>query len=175
MSCFDSALSQTRFTDTLFIEMQRGVSIKATPLTIVMQDTREKSFLLNLCDTPGASVLSKVLLNEHFCAGHINFTDELTAAYRVCDGILLVVDAHEGVMMMTERVIKHALQQKLAITLCINKIDRLIFELKLPPIDAYYKLRHLIDEINALIQCVALCLSLPLKRKPPLQDVQRGH
>ena len=54
-------------------------------------------------------------------------------------------------MLNTERLIIHALQEKLAITLCINKIDRLIIELKLPPTDAYYKLRHIIDEVNALI------------------------
>jgi U5 small nuclear ribonucleoprotein component len=55
-------------------------------------------------------------------------------------------------MLNTERLIKHALQEKLAITLCINKVDRLIIELKLPPTDAYYKLRHIIDEVNALIR-----------------------
>jgi U5 small nuclear ribonucleoprotein component len=118
--------------------MQRGCSVKCTPVSIVMQDTRNKSFLLNVLDTPG----------------HTNFTDEMSSAYRVCDGVVVVVDAHEGVMMNTECVIKHALQERLSIVLCINKIDRLILELKLPPADAYYKLRHLIDEINSLIQLV---------------------
>ena len=50
---------------------------------------------------------------------------------------------------------KHAVQEKLAITLCINKIDRLILELKLPPQDAYYKLRHIVDEINGLLSLYA--------------------
>lgn len=45
--------SDTRYTDTLFIEQQRGCSIKATPITIVMQDSRQKSYLLNIIDTPG--------------------------------------------------------------------------------------------------------------------------
>lgn len=45
--------TDTRYTDTLFIEQQRGCSIKATPITIVMQDSRFKSFLLNIMDTPG--------------------------------------------------------------------------------------------------------------------------
>jgi predicted GTPase len=49
------------------------------------------------------------------------------------DGIVLFVDASEGVMLNTERLIKHAVQERLAITLCINKIDRLMLELKLPP------------------------------------------
>jgi translation elongation factor EF-G len=67
------------------------------------------------------------------------------------DGIVLFVDASEGVMLNTERLIKHAVQERLAITLCINKIDRLMLELKLPPQDAYYKLRHIVDEINGLL------------------------
>ena len=54
--------------------------------------------------------------------------------------------------MNTERLLKHAIQEKLAITVCINKIDRLILELKLPPGDAYSKLRHIVDEVNALIR-----------------------
>lgn len=124
-----------RYTDTLFTEMERGVSIKSTPLTILLPDTRGKSYLLNIIDTPG----------------HVNFTDEVTAAFRLSDGCVIFVDAAEGIMLNTERLIIHALQEKLAITLCINKIDRLIIELKLPPTDAYYKLRHIIDEVNALI------------------------
>jgi len=56
------------------------------------------------------------------------------------------------VLLNTERLLKHAVQEKLAVTVCINKIDRLILELKLPPGDAYYKLRHIIDEVNALIR-----------------------
>ena len=55
-------------------------------------------------------------------------------------------------MLNTERLIKHAIQEKLAICLCVNKIDRLILELKLPPTDAYYKLRNIIDEVNGLIR-----------------------
>lgn len=54
--------------------------------------------------------------------------------------------------MQTERLIKHAIQEKLSICVVINKMDRLILELKLPPVDAYYKLRHTIEEINELIQ-----------------------
>lgn len=125
-----------RFTDTLFTEQERGVSIKSSPITIVHQSLRNKSYLLNILDTPG----------------HVNFSDEVTAAMRLCDGVVLFVDAAEGVMLNTERLIKHAIQEKLAITLCINKIDRLIFELKLPPVDAFFKLRHILDEVNLLIR-----------------------
>nr|CAG4640617.1 EOG090X00RJ [Eulimnadia texana] len=124
-----------RFTDTLFTEQERGVSIKSMPATLVMQDLKEKSYLLNIMDTPG----------------HVNFSDEVTAALRLADGIVLFVDVVEGVMLNTERLLKHAVQEKMAITLCISKIDRLILELKLPPQDAYYKLRHIVEEVNGLL------------------------
>jgi 116 kDa U5 small nuclear ribonucleoprotein component len=55
-------------------------------------------------------------------------------------------------MANTERVIKHIIQEKLAFTLVVNKVDRLILELKLPPNDAYYKLRHTIEEVNTIIR-----------------------
>jgi U5 small nuclear ribonucleoprotein component len=55
-------------------------------------------------------------------------------------------------MMQTERLLKHALQEKLPVVLCINKIDRLIIELKLPPNDAYSKIRHTLDKLNQLVQ-----------------------
>lgn len=124
-----------RYTDTLFTEQERGVSIKATPITLVLPDVKSKSFLINVFDTPG----------------HVNFSDEVTAAMRLCDGVVLFVDAAEGVSLNTERLLKHAIQEKLAITVCINKIDRLMLELKLPPQDAYFKLKHIVEEINGLL------------------------
>ncbi|XP_078475456.1 116 kDa U5 small nuclear ribonucleoprotein component isoform X2 [Lampetra fluviatilis] len=124
-----------RYTDTLFTEQERGVSIKSTPVTMVLPDSKGKSFLFNIMDTPG----------------HVNFSDEATASFRLCDGVVLFIDAAEGVMLNTERLIKHAVQERLAITVCINKIDRLVLELKLPPTDAYFKLRHIVDEVNSLL------------------------
>ncbi|XP_013931909.1 PREDICTED: 116 kDa U5 small nuclear ribonucleoprotein component [Thamnophis sirtalis] len=123
------------YTDILFTEQERGVGIKSTPVTTVLPDTKGKSFLFNIMDTPG----------------HVNFSDEVTAGLRISDGVVLFIDAAEGVMLNTERLIKHAVQERLAVTVCINKIDRLILELKLPPTDAYYKLRHIVDEVNGLI------------------------
>ncbi len=71
---------------------------------------------------------------------------------RLADGVLLVVDAVEGVMLVTDKAIKQACQEGLPICLLISKVDRLITELKVPPTDAYFKLRHTIDEVNSLIQ-----------------------
>ena len=65
-------------------------------------------------------------------------------------------------MVNTEAVIRHAIQENIKITLVVNKIDRLILELRLKPADAYYKIKHTIEEINTFIRSVicqrALCL-----------------
>ncbi len=66
--------------------------------------------------------------------------------------MLLVVDAVEGLMVGTERAIKQAAAEGLALVLLVSKVDRLIVELKLPPADAYHKLRHTIEEVNTLVR-----------------------
>lgn len=129
----DAGMGRARYTDTRIDEQRRGLSIKATPMSLVMPDLRGKSFLMNVCDAPG----------------HPNFQDEAAAALRLCDGAMLVVDAAEGVMMQTRTLLAMAVRQGLALTLVINKVDRLILELKLPPRDAYHKLRHTLEELNA--------------------------
>jgi len=126
---------EVRYTDTRIDEQERGVSIKTMPMSLILQTLSEKSYLFNILDTPG----------------HVNFSDEVAASLRISDGVVLIVDAVEGVMLQTERLIKLAIQECLPICLVINKVDRLILELKLPPTDAYFKLRHTLDEINQLI------------------------
>lgn len=97
--------------------------------------------------------------------GHPNFLGELVAGLRVCDGVLLVVDAVEGVMLMTEKIIKHALRERVGVVVVINKIDRLIVEMKIPPEDAYLKIKHTLEEINGLFLKFSQQLGVP---QPPL-------
>jgi U5 small nuclear ribonucleoprotein component len=127
---------QLRYTDTHFLERERGVSIKAAPISLVMQGTRGKSHILNIIDTPG----------------HVNFVDEVASSLRLVDGVVLVVDVVEGVQINTEQVIKHAVLEDLPMVLVINKMDRLILELKIPPADAYFKLKHVVEEVNTVIE-----------------------
>ena len=82
-----SSEKPSRYTDTLFTEQERGVSIKAMPVSLVSQNVKGKSFLMNVFDTPG----------------HVNFCDEVTAAMRMADGVVVFIDAAEGVMLNTER------------------------------------------------------------------------
>ncbi|KAJ0885500.1 putative protein-synthesizing GTPase [Helianthus annuus] len=140
ISTFDqNSEKHMRYTDTRVDEQERRISIKAVPMSLVLEDSNSKSYMCNIMDTPG----------------HVNFSDEMTAALRLADGAVLIVDAAEGVMVNTERAIRHAIQERLPIVVVINKVDRLITELKLPPKDAYHKLRHTIEVINNHITAVS--------------------
>jgi 116 kDa U5 small nuclear ribonucleoprotein component len=126
---------QLRYTDVHVLERDRGLSIKAAPMSLVLQGSKGKSHLINIIDTPG----------------HVNFVDEVAASLRLADGVCLVVDVVEGVQVNTEQIIKHAVLENIPMTLIINKVDRLILELKLPPSDAYFKLKHTIEAVNTVI------------------------
>lgn len=58
-------------------------------------------------------------------------------------------------MVNTEAIIRHAIQENVKLTLVVNKIDRLILELRIKPADAYYKIKHTIEEVNTVIRCVS--------------------
>ena len=127
---------QLRYTDVHILERERGLSIKAAPMSLVLQGSKGKSHLINLLDTPG----------------HVNFVDEVASSLRLVDGVVLVVDVVEGVQVNTEQIIKNAVLEDLPLTLVVNKMDRLILELKLPPTDAYFKVKHVIEEANTVIE-----------------------
>lgn len=129
---------QLRYTDVHNLERERGLSVKSAPMSLVLQNTKGKSHLLNILDTPG----------------HVNFVDEVASSLRLVDGVVLVVDVVEGVQVNTEQIIRHAVLEDLPLTLVINKMDRLILELKLLPSDAYFKLKHVVEEVNTVIENV---------------------
>ncbi|KAI2501449.1 Elongation factor G [Fragilaria crotonensis] len=136
----DNASSQNaregpRYADQMESEQARQMSLVSTPISTILPDTRGKSYLVTLVD----------------CPGHVNFHDESVAALRAVDGAVVVLDAIEGIMLHTEMVVRHAVSEGLPITLLINKVDRLIVELKLPPRDCYYKLLHLVESVNDLV------------------------
>ena len=83
-----------KFTDTRFDERDRKISIKASPMSLILADSKDKSYLVNIFDTPG----------------HPNFSDETLCALRISDGAIVVVDAIEGVMIGTERMIKYLVE-----------------------------------------------------------------
>jgi len=127
-----------RYTDTHVMERSRAISIKSSPMSLLCPNSSGKSYLLNVIDTPG----------------HVNFVDEAASAVRLTDGAVIVVDVIEGVMGSTESLIKHAMSEGLSLVLVVNKIDRLIMELHIPTNEAYYKIQHTIEEVNAVIASV---------------------
>ena len=100
-----------------------------------MQDSREKSYAFNFIDSPG----------------HPNFSDEVTASLRLADNVIYVVDVVEGVGTFVSRQIESILKNGKKMILAINKLDRLVLELKLPPADGYHKIKSTIDEVNLVI------------------------
>lgn len=124
-----------RYLDTLESEQLRRMSLVSTPLTTLLPDTRGKSYAVTILD----------------CPGHANFHDESVAALRGVDGAVVVIDVSEGIMLHTEMVIRQAISEGLPICLVLNKMDRLIVELKLPPRDAYFKILNLLESVNDLV------------------------
>eukprot|EP01107_Rhizomastix_libera_P001142 TRINITY_DN1199_c0_g1_i2.p1 TRINITY_DN1199_c0_g1~~TRINITY_DN1199_c0_g1_i2.p1 ORF type:complete len:892 (-),score=316.72 TRINITY_DN1199_c0_g1_i2:59-2734(-) len=124
------------YTATRYDEQEMGLSLKSTPISLLLPNRYGKNFLLNLMDTPG----------------HPNFSDEVSVAIRMADGVVIVIDAVEGPLMQTEKAIQMASQEGLPMILVVNKMDRLILELKMPPEDAYFKLRHMIEQVNTIVK-----------------------
>ncbi|KAM0750354.1 P-loop containing nucleoside triphosphate hydrolase protein [Meredithblackwellia eburnea MCA 4105] len=124
-----------RYTDTHSLSLSRLISLKSSPMSLVLPNTKGKSYLINIIDTPG----------------HVNFIDEVASGIRVADGAVVVVDAVEGVMLTAQTAIQHLVKAGVPITLVVNKVDRLILELRLPPGDAYIKLKQTIEEVNTYI------------------------
>jgi len=149
-----------RYSDTRKDEQERGLSIKLAPVSLVLPDSRGKHYCLHLTD----------------CPGHANFGDEGTAALRAADSAVIVVDAVEGVVAQTERVVAAAIEHRCAIVVVVNKVDRLIAELKLPPTDAYFKLLHTVDDVNACLESAwaAAAGRLDLEGAAPRVSPTRG-
>lgn len=127
--------NDNKYLDNREDEQKRKISIKSSPITLILENSKGKNYLFNFIDTPG----------------HPNFFDEVQTSFKVSDGVLIIVDCVEGITTQTELIIKEAIKEDLDIILVINKIDRLILELKIPPKDAYFKIKYIIDDFNKFI------------------------
>ena len=131
----------TRYTDTRKDEAERGITIKSTGVSLYYEYDTEGDgknvgkFLINLIDSPG----------------HVDFSSEVTAALRVTDGALVVVDYVEGVAVQTETVLRQALQELIRPVLMINKCDRALFELKHDSETMYQNFLRVIENANVII------------------------
>lgn len=129
-----------RATDTREDEQERGITIKSTGISLYYEmqwdtKTEPEPYLINLIDSPG----------------HVDFSSEVTAALRVTDGALVVVDYIEGVCVQTETVLRQALAEKIKPVLMINKIDRGILELMVDGETMYQTFNKVLENVNVII------------------------
>ena len=129
---------EARALDYLEEEQARGITMKSANISLYYEKSLEghEPFLINLVDTPG----------------HLDFSGKVTRALRLIDGVVVVVDAVEEIITQSETVIKQALQEGVRPVLFINKVDRLIRELKLSDEDIKKKYIRIINSFNTLIE-----------------------
>ncbi|WFD22365.1 Cytoplasmic GTPase/eEF2-like protein (ribosomal biogenesis) [Malassezia equina] len=138
------AAGQIRYLDSREDEQERGITMEASAvsLTFKLRQREEdgtvgqiEDYTLNLIDTPG----------------HVDFSSEVSTASRLCDGALVIVDVVEGVCTQTIAVLRQAWLDGLRTVLVVNKMDRLITELKLTPTEAHHRVLQLVEQVNAVI------------------------
>jgi len=136
-----------RFTDTRPDEQERGVTIKSTAISLFGQLPDEE----DLKDIPVKTTKNEFLINLIDSPGHVDFSSEVTAALRVTDGALVVVDTIEGVCVQTETVLRQALGERIKPVVIINKVDRALLELQLSKEDLYQNFARVIESVNVVI------------------------
>uniref|UniRef100_A0A674ENY0 Elongation factor-like 1 n=1 Tax=Salmo trutta TaxID=8032 RepID=A0A674ENY0_SALTR len=122
-----------RYLDSREDEQIRGITMKSSAISLHYAAGKE-DFLINLIDSPG----------------HVDFSSEVSTAVRLCDGAIVIVDAVEGVCPQTQAVLRQAWLENIRPVLVINKIDRLIMELKLTSQEAYTHLQKILEQVNAV-------------------------
>ncbi|KAI1330445.1 P-loop containing nucleoside triphosphate hydrolase protein [Xylariaceae sp. FL0255] len=133
-----------RYLDSRPDEQIRGITMESSAISLHFSMLRRsapdaapvpKEYLINLIDSPG----------------HIDFSSEVSTASRLCDGAVVLVDAVEGVCSQTVTVLRQTWVEKLKPLLVINKIDRLVTELKMTPGEAYIHISKLLEQVNAVL------------------------
>jgi elongation factor 2 len=138
---------EMRATDTRKDEQDRGITIKSTAISLyfelrdqdweflTQEHDRGHGFLINLIDSPG----------------HVDFSSEVTAALRVTDGAMVVVDCISGVCVQTITVLRQAITERIKPCLFMNKMDRGLLSLKLEQEELYQTFQRIVENINKTI------------------------
>jgi len=123
-----------RYMDSRKDEQERGITMKSSAIGLFYPCDGQE-FLINLMDSPG----------------HVDFSNEVSTAVRLCDGAIVVVDVVEGVQPQTKVVLKQAWDEGIKPILVLNKIDRLIVELKYDTLAAYHAISQVLEQVNAVM------------------------
>ena len=130
-----STAGAARALDFLPEEQRRGITMKTANISLIIRRNNE-DFLINLIDSPG----------------HVDFSGKVARALRIVDGAIVVIDAVEQVMAQTETVIRQCVTEGVKPILFINKVDRLINELKLTPAQIAERIEIIYNNFNALVK-----------------------
>jgi len=133
-----SAVGEALALDYMKDEQERGITIVQANVTLHFSKD-DKEYVINMIDTPG----------------HVDFSGRVIRSLRAIDGAVVVCDAVEGVMTQTETVTRMALEERVKPVLYINKVDRLIKELRLTPEKMQEQLASLVANFNGLIDTYA--------------------
>lgn len=124
-----------RYMDSRADEQQRGITMKSSSIALGARSAAGDLQIVNLVDSPG----------------HVDFSGEVDAALRVCDGCFVVVDVVEGVCVQTVAVLKAALERGVLPCLVLNKVDRLFCELCLGVDEAYWRILRVLEQVNVVM------------------------
>jgi elongation factor 2 len=139
-----------RFTDTRKDEQDRCITIKSTAISMYFElQEKDLVFIKNVDQcAPGETGF---LINLIDSPGHVDFSSEVTAALRVTDGALVVVDCVSGVCVQTETVLRQAIAERIKPILFMNKMDRALLELQLESEDLYQTFQRIVENVNIII------------------------
>ena len=123
-----------RYMDSREDEQNRGITMKASAIALAYQADGGVRHPVNLIDSPG----------------HVDFSSEVSAAVRLADGALVVVDVVEGVCVQTHAVLRQAWEESVTPVLVLNKVDRLVTELQFSPHEAWEHIKKVVQTVNAI-------------------------
>jgi elongation factor 2 len=164
------AAGGARYTDTRADEAERGITIKSTGISMFFEydmnagETTASGMTAEDEAALAADVAAKLdaeanvqitqnsyLINLIDSPGHVDFFSEVTAALRVTDGVLVVVDTIDGVCVQTETVLRQAISERVKPVLMVNKVDRALLELQLPAEELYQAFCRSIESVNVIV------------------------
>lgn len=138
-----------RFLDSTEEEQKRGITMHSSAISLLFRQQQPGQGGQEAA--VGAAVTaSEYLMNLVDSPGHIDFSSDVSTATRLCDGALILVDVLEGVCTQTHAVLYKALKERMRPCLVLNKLDRMILEMKLSPLEAFRHLKRIVENVNAL-------------------------